>query len=282
MKPAPFAYARPSTLARALDLLAADEDAKPLGGGQSLVPMLNFRLARPSTLIDLRRLAELQVLEERAGSLVIGAGVSQRTVETSPLVSRLCPLIPCALRHVGHIQTRSRGTVGGSLAHADPAAEMPAVALALDTTFVAASARGTREIPAAEFFFGPYVTALEADEVLVEVRVPPTPDAKATFHEVSRRAGDFAIVGVAAQVVMRDGSVSDARLGVTGVEFAPVRLGAAERALIGSTLDAATIDEAASRAAAAVDPRGDANATPEHRRELVEALVRRAVQEVAR
>ena len=114
------------------------------------------------------------------------------------------------------------------------------------------------------------------------MRVPPTPDAKATFHEVSRRAGDFAIVGVAAQVVMRDGSVSDARLGVTGVEFAPVRLGAAERALIGSTLDAATIDEAASRAAAAVDPRGDANATPEHRRELVEALVRRAVQEVAR
>ncbi|HEX5147155.1 MAG TPA: FAD binding domain-containing protein, partial [Conexibacter sp.] len=138
MKPAPFDYARPSTLGGALALLAADEDAKVLGGGQSLVPMLNFRLARPTTLVDTRLLPELQVLERRDGTLAIGAGVAQRVAETSAEVAEACPLLPRALHHVGHQQTRSRGTVGGSMAHADPAAELPAVALALDATLVAA------------------------------------------------------------------------------------------------------------------------------------------------
>lgn len=282
MKPAPFAYARPSTLGGALDLLASDEDSKPLGGGQSLVPMLNFRLARPSALIDVRRLPELQVLERRNGSLVIGAGVSQRAVETSALVAESCPLLPRALRHVGHLQTRSRGTVGGSLAHSDPSAELPAVALALDASFVAISTRGAREIAASDFFIGPYMTALEQDEVLVEVHFPASAGARAAFHEVSRRAGDFAIAGVAAQVELDGGRVTDVRIAATGVEFAPVRLAGAERVLVGSALEPGLIAEAATHAADAVDPRGDTNATPEHRRELVAALVKRAIEEVAR
>ena len=282
MKPAPFSYARPSSLDRALEALAGDEDAKVLGGGQSLVPMLNFRLARPSALIDVRLVPELHVLERRDGSLVIGAGVTQRTAETSSLVADACPLLPRALKLVGHLQTRSRGTIGGSLAHADPSAELPAVALALDATFIAASLRGTREIPAAEFFFGPYMTSLEQDEILLEVRLPAPPSARASFQEVSRRAGDFAMAGVATQLELDGGRVTSARLAATGIELAPVRLSAAEEVLVGSTLDDDVIDQASDRAARAVDPRGDANATPEHRRELVAALVKRTIEEAAR
>ena len=281
VKPAPFDYARPSTLARAVELLAADEDAKVLGGGQSLVPMLNFRLARPSTLVDVRRLPELQVLERRNGTLVIGAGVSQRSAETAAVVAEACPLLPQALRFVGHQQTRSRGTVGGSLAHADPAAELTAVARALDATFIAAGPGGERAIAAAGFFLGPYTTALEPEEVLTEIRFPVSTGARASFKELSRRAGDFAMAGVAAQLTFDGDRVAEARLAATGVEMTPVRLTAAEEALAGARPDRETIAEAARRAAAAVDPRGDANATPEHRRELVDALVRRAVTEVA-
>ena len=280
MKPAPFAYARPSTLEGALSLLADDEDAKVIGGGQSLVPMLNFRLARPSTLVDVRHLAELGTIARQNGSVAIGAAVTQREVEHSALVAEAVPLLKNALAHVGHVQTRSRGTIGGSLAHADPAAELPAVALALDATLVATSARRTREIPASEFFFGPYMTALEPDEVLVEIRFPVANGARASFHEVSRRAGDFAIVGIAAQVVFKGSTVVAAHLAGTGVEFAPVRFVDAEAALVGAEVDEATIVEAGDRAAAAVDPREDANATPEHRRELVAALVRRAIRGV--
>lgn len=281
MKPAPFDYARPTSLARAVELLEADEDAKVLGGGQSLVPMLSFRLARPTTLVDVRGLAELQVLERRNGTLVVGAGVTQRAAETSDLVADGCPLLRAAMRYVGHQQTRSRGTVGGSLAHADPAAELPAVALALDATLVAVGPEGPREIPAAEFFIGPYTTTLELEEVLTEIHFPVTAGARTSFQEVSRRAGDFAMAGVAAQLTFAGKRVTSVRLAATGVEMAPTRLAAAEEALAGATLDNDTVAAAARRAAAAVDPRGDANATPEHRRELVDALVRRAVMEVA-
>lgn len=280
MKPPHFEYARPSTLDGALEILAADEDAKVLGGGQSLVPMLNFRLARPTTLVDLRLLPELQVLERRNGTLVIGAGVAQRAAETAPVVADACPLIPAALRHVGHLQTRTRGTVGGSLAHADPAAELPAVALAINATLIAVSSRGLREIPAREFFIGPYTTALAFDEILTEIRIPVSPNARVGFRELARRAGDFAMAGVAVHVTLEGERVTEARLAALGVEATPVRLTGAEEALGDARLDADSIGEAAGVAAAEIQPKGDANASAEHRRELVAALLSRALTEV--
>jgi len=281
MKPAPFSYARPATLDRAIEVLSGAEDGKVLGGGQSLVPMLNFRLARPEVLVDVRRIPELQVLGERNEKLAIGAGVTQRTVECAEIVATSCPLIERALHLVGHVQTRSRGTFGGSLAHADPSAELPAAALALDATFVAASPRGVREIEAVEFFLGPYMTALEFDEVLVEVRLPIEPNSRAAFNEVSRRAGDFAMAGVGVQLQFDGDRVASARVAATGVELAPTRLTSVEQVLVGAVVTTDLADEAGRIAARCVDARADANASPEYRQELLETLVKRSILEVA-
>ena len=198
MKPAPLTYLRPDSVAEALEqLAAADGDAKILAGGQSLVPLLNLRMARPDILVDIGHLAALDFVKEHSGTVVIGAMTKQRAVEMSPLVSQRCPLIAQGLHHVGHLQIRNRGTIGGSLAHADPSAELPCVAVALDATLTVRGASGTREVAAADFFLGPYTTVLAESEILTQLTIPAT-EEPAAYTEFARRDGDFAMAGIAA------------------------------------------------------------------------------------
>ena len=290
MKPPRFDYARPASLDEAVALLAASEgDGKPLGGGQSLIPMLNMRFpmlnmrfAMPATLIDLALVPELQgIARTDDGRLAIGAGVRHRTAETAPLVREACPLLAQALHHVGHVQIRNRGTVGGSLAHADPNAELPTVAVALDAELVARGPGGERAIPAAEFFLGPYTTALEEDEILREVRLPALDGWRTRFQEVARRNGDFALAAVAAAVRTEGGAVAEARLACVSGGAGPTRLHAAEAALAGGALgpEACAAAGAAARAQLAAD--GDDDPEQDYRRALVETLVARALEEVA-
>jgi carbon-monoxide dehydrogenase medium subunit len=235
MKPAPFAYHDPKTAAAALDLLAEHGDeAKILAGGQSLMPMLNFRLARPGVLVDINRAAELDYLREDGATLAIGALARQRTLERWAR-GRL-PLLAEAMRHVGHAAIRTRGTVAGSLAHADPAAELPAIFLALDGVAVARCRGATREIAARDFFLAPLATALRPDELLAEVRLPrPPAGAGWSFLEVARRHGDFALAGVVAIVALAGERVETARVALFGCAPTAVRATGTERALASKT-----------------------------------------------
>jgi carbon-monoxide dehydrogenase medium subunit len=282
MKPPPFLYCRPATLEEALALLAEHGDeAKALAGGQSLMPLLNFRLARPSVLVDLCLIQELQGVSRREGELVVGAMVVQRRAERDAQVGAACPLIPAALRHVGHLQIRNRGTVGGSLAHADPAAELPSVALATEATMVVRSSRGVRTIPAAEFFQGPFMTALDPEELLVEARFPVLDGSRTAFLELARRSGDFAMAGVAA-VVTFDSSERVAKAGLAGlgVGATPIRLAGAEAALADRALTEEAIASASAAASAEVRPMGDVHADEEYRRHLVGVLLGRALRQI--
>ncbi len=284
LKPPPFLYARPQSLAEALELLGKEGDeGKLLAGGQSLVPLLNFRLARPSVLIDLNLLSELSYVRREDGWLEIGAMTRQRAVELSEQVVATCPLIPEALHHVGHLQIRNRGTVGGSLAHADPAAELPAVAVALGAELVVQSSNGSRTLQARDFFDGPFMTLLAPDEMLTAARFPVTEGGRTTFLEFARRSGDFALGGVAAFVRFADGAdtVADVGIAALGMGATPMRLEAAEAAVRGRTLDAVTLQEAADAASSGVDPFTDAHADAGYRRELIGTLVRRALAGVA-
>jgi CO/xanthine dehydrogenase FAD-binding subunit len=264
VKPAPFEYAAPRSLDEALGLLG--EEAKSLAGGQSLVPLMNFRLARPELIVDINGLPELAGIRRDDGALLIGALTRQSALERSELVAAGWPLLTKAVRYVGHPQIRNRGTVGGSVAHADPAAELPVALAALDARFAAQSPRGRRTLTASELFLGPLTTALAPDELLVEIEVPPVPEgAGSAFVEHARTAGDFAIAGAAA--VVAEGHAAVALLGAASV---PVRAPDAERALV----DGAEPGEAAELAASSVDDG--------HRRALLTELVRRAIEEAAR
>jgi CO/xanthine dehydrogenase FAD-binding subunit len=282
VKPPPFAYDAPESVDEALALLAEHgDDAKVLAGGQSLIPLLALRLARPARLVDVGRIAELQALT-LDGGVRIGAGVRQRTAERSRDLAAANPLVGQAIPFIGHVPIRSRGTVGGSVAHADPAAELPAVMLLLEATMVARrAAGGTREIAAADFFEGFFTTALAAEDLLVEIRLPPWPAGAGTaFQEVARRHGDFALVGAGA-VVVRDagGTVTDARLAFTGVAGTPVRSAAAEAVLRGSRADAEAIAAAAAAVGGDIDPAGDVHATAAYRRHVAGVLARRVLTE---
>ena len=281
MKPPPFAYAAPDTLEEALGLLTEHAEAEPrvLAGGQSLIPLMNFRLAKPGYLVDLRNVAGLSGIRRDGDVLVVGAMTTMAEVERSPEVAVAAPLVTEAVGLVAHVPVRNSGTVGGSLAHADPAAELPAVALALDADLVAAGPGGTRMIPAAEFFTGPYSTALAADEILTEIRLPVWPGGHA-FTEFSRVHANFAVVAVAALVELDGDGDSDrirrAALALAGVAPTPVRATAAERALAGAPADAATIRAAA--AATSLSPAGDLHASPETRRGLARTYLRRGIE----
>ena len=279
MKPPRFDYHAPENLAEALDLLAdSGPDARILAGGQSLVPVLNFRLARPQVLIDINRIPELAGIEDRGDRLVIGAMTRQREIETSDSVARAVPLLHEATRYVAHLPIRTRGTVGGSIANADPAAEDPAVAAALEATMVCRSRRGERRIAAAGFFVDVLTTALEPDEMLVAVEFPGIPDgAGAAFAEISRRDGDFALAGVAAQITVSNGRVSDARIAACGVGPAPMRFRNAEEILLDSAGEPETMDAAADAVAASCDPHEDVHASAAYRRQLAAAMTRRAL-----
>ncbi len=280
MKPAAFAYFRPRSVDEALSLLAQHGgDAKPLAGGQSLIPAMNFRLARPQALVDLNGLAELAYIRSGPEQLVIGAMTRQRAVERSDVVSREAPLLAEALPFVAHPQIRNRGTVGGSLAHADPAAELPAVMLALDARFRAGSVKGERTIPVSEFFTGILETALGPDELLVEVAVPrPPPRSAHAFLELSRRHGDYALVGVAALVTLDPrGCCKAARIALCSVGDGPVLATEAAAALTGEQPTAAAIEASAAAAAQEVDPPSDVHASAAYRRHLAAVLTRRAL-----
>lgn len=259
MRPAAFDYRAPRSVPEALELLRANPDAKLLAGGQSLVPVLNFRLAAPPLLIDLNRIAALAGIREDAeGGLAIGAMTRNRDIEKSELVRRRNPLLHAAMPYIAHAPIRNRGTIGGSLAHADPAAELPAVCVACEATMTLAGSRGERVVAASDFFRGLFTTALEADEILTAVRFPAWRARGFAFLEVSRRHGDFAIVGVAAV---------DDRVVIFGAEDAP-RLFA---------LGGKSPADAARLAAKEIEPRSDHHASADYRRELVEVLTRRAL-----
>jgi carbon-monoxide dehydrogenase medium subunit len=286
VKPVDFDLHRPETIDEALELLATfGEDGKVLAGGQSLVPLMNFRLARPEHVIDIGRLTALTELHASGAEIVVGSMVRQARAEKSPDIVARCPLVAAALPNIAHPPIRARGTIGGNMAHADPAAELPSVAVALGATFVAVSARGRREIPAAQFFDTYLTTALEPDELLTEIRFPAVaPRTGAVFLEVARRRGDFALVGVAAQVTVApassDGAViADVRLCVSGVSGAPFRCTEAERLLGGRVPDDEALREAAESVTNAIEPPGDLHATADYRRHLAGVLTSRATSQ---
>ena len=280
MKPPRFDYHAARTVEEAVELLGRyGGDAKVLAGGQSLMPMLNFRLARPAALVDLNRIPGLAYVREDDGMLALGAMTRQRAIEFSPVAARRLPLLVEATRWVGHLPIRSRGTIGGSLAHADPSAEYPAVLTALDGEVVAQGPRGRRTLKPSDLFETYLTTSLAPDEVLVEVRLPAAPDgAGHAFEEFARRHGDFAIVGIAAMIVGDGARCVRARLATAGAGPVPVRLRAAEEILEREGLGAAAIDAAAARAAELVQPDSDVHASADYRRHLTRVLTARAIR----
>jgi aerobic carbon-monoxide dehydrogenase medium subunit len=283
MKPAPFTYSRPDSVEGALSLLSKHgADAKILAGGQSLVPMMNFRMARPEYLIDINRLSALDFHRVDGGELVIGALSRHAVLRASDVVKKAVPLVAEGYKWVAHGPIRNRGTLCGNLVHADPASEMPAVILACDGVFVLRSAKGERRVAAKDFFQGVYETATQPDEMLTEVRIPVAPKGQGwSFHEVSVRKGDFAMAGVAATVSLSQGKIASVALTVCGVGNRAARLGSVEASLVGAAPDAATFAKAADAAAAAVKPQSDINGDPAYRRDLVRSLVARALEEAA-
>jgi len=284
MKPPRFDYVLPRGVEEALSVLAQHgEEAKVLAGGQSLVPLLNFRLVRPAYLVDLNDVAGLDGIRVADGWLCIGAMTRQRAVETSALVRERCPLLAEAMPQIGHTQIRNRGTIGGSLAHGDPAAELPAVVAALGGELVLQSARGRRVLTPEQFFVGYLTTAAAPDELLVEVRLPVTPPRTGSaFLEVSRRHGDFALVGVAVTLTVDEAGVCIAgAIALTGVGPTPVVAREAARALVGVRPVPAAFEEAGRRVAAGVTPDGDLHASSEYRQHLAGVLTRRALARAA-
>ncbi|MCG8542914.1 MAG: FAD binding domain-containing protein, partial [Alphaproteobacteria bacterium] len=263
-----------------LDLLATLEDAKILAGGQSLMPMMAYRYVMPANVIDINRVAELAAIEERDGALVIGAMARQRDLELSPVVRQRCPLLYEALLNVGHVQTRNRGTIGGSLSHLDPAAELPGVLAAHDAVLHAESRRGGRDIPMAEWSLGFMTPNLEPDEILTRITIPLWPVGHGVgFVEFARRHGDFAMAGTAALLALSaSGSIERASLAVVGVDTAPVRLPDAEAQLAGATPGDATF-AAAAESAASVPGLDDVHASKAYRQKLAVVMTRRALQQ---
>lgn len=277
MKPPPFDYAAPESVAEAVGLLAAEGDTKALAGGQSLVPLLSMRLAFPDLLVDLRRIEALGGISATDDRLVVGAMVRQREAETSPEVARHCPLLASALRHIAHPQIRSRGTVGGSIAHADPAAELPAVALALDAEVRATGPGGERRVAAAELYRGMLTTSLADDELVTAVEFPPAPPGSGSACvEVARRSGDYAICGAVAQLTAADGVVAEARLALFGIADRPVRASAAEAALAGAPLNEAA-GLAAGTATEGIAVSGEADVPVDYRRHVAAVVAGRAI-----
>ena len=277
MKPPPFDYVDPRGIDGVIEHLRQHgDDAKVLAGGQSLMPMLNMRLARPSVVVDINRVAGLDRVAEAVGAIRLGAHVRQRTFER--WATRRAPLIAAALRLVGHTAIRNRGTVAGSLTHADPAAELPALFVCLDGVAVARRHGGVREVRAADLFVGPLTTSLRSDEFRTETRWPlPPAGAGWGFHEVARRHGDFALVGVAALVQLAAGAIASARIAVFGAGPTAVRAHAAERALVGAVPSPVLIRDAARLAADGLRPDADLHASASYRKSVARTLTERAL-----
>jgi len=283
MKLPPVEYEAPTTVAEAVDLLAEHlDEASVLAGGQSLIPLLALRLARPAVLIDINGVGELSGVSATDGWVAIGAMTREYVAEESETVADTVPLLAAALPLIGHEAIRSRGTIGGSLAHADPAAELPAVARALDAELVVRGPSGERVVPAAEWFEGYLTTSRRPDELLLEVRFPAArPGTGISFQEVARRHGDFAIVGLAASLTLSEGVISDARLAFAGMSYVPVRAPGAEDLMVGERPSAELFDAAARRATEDLDPPADLHGSSDYRTTVAAALVRRGLRAAA-
>jgi carbon-monoxide dehydrogenase medium subunit len=284
MKLPPFEYACPATVTEAVALLAGhDGDAKALAGGQSLVPMMAFRVASPSLVVDLRKLAELRQIRIGEDGVTLGAMVRWRDILDHARLRTAHPLLVAAVEHVAHYQIRNRGTVGGSIAHADPAAEMPGVVLTCDATLAVVGKSGERVIKAADFFQGPLMTTLEADEIITEIRLPTWPAKRRYgFQEFARRRGDFALAAALLFYDLDgDNNARNAHVGAIGVGDTPLRLPAVEQVLNGKVLDEAVITRAEAAAAASVDPHDDIHASGAYRKALIGVMVERALRAAA-
>jgi CO/xanthine dehydrogenase FAD-binding subunit len=278
MKPAPFDYVRPGSLAEACALLANDEDARVIAGGQTLVPMLAMRLARPARLIDILRLPELAGIRKEEGAIIVGATTRQASAERDPVIRASVPMLARVLPWVGHPPTRNRGTVGGSIANADPSAEIPLVAVTLGAEIMLATADGPTSMPADDFFIGPMLTTISQGECVSAVRFPVWPHKRVGvgFFEISARRSDFAFVAAAAQVALdEDGCCIEVALGVGGVGDRPLRLDMSP--LLGGKLDAASVNEAVNTAAVDLDAMSDLHASAAYRRRVAVALCGRAL-----
>jgi carbon-monoxide dehydrogenase medium subunit len=281
MKPPPFEYVAPRNTDEAVALLAQYGDrAKVLAGGQSLVPLLNFRLAQPEMLVDVNRIAELAYVRSIDSNVAIGALTRQHTLERDDAIRARLPIVAEACRLIGHLPIRHRGTVGGSLAHADPASELPAVMVALEAEMTASRKGSRRVLPADQFFTGIFSTALAPDELLTDIRVPNLPPRTGSaFVEIARRAGDFALVGAAVLITLdADGRVTRARLALCGAGPTPVRAREAERVLVGERPDGRALDDAIEKMAAATDPPGDIHASAAFRKKLARHVGRQAIE----
>jgi len=282
MKPPKFDYYDPRSLDEALALLDRhSDDAKVLAGGQSLMPLLNMRLARPSIVVDINQIEELNYVRASDGGIAIGAIARQRALQTEKLIAERVPILREAAYYIAHPQIRSRGTICGSIAHADPAAELPALALALDAEMTLTSAKAARKVGAEDFFQSFFTTALEANEILTEVRFPAPPkDSVWSVLEISRRHGDFAIAGIVAGLALEPNRpiITRARLVYFGVGATPIRVKAAEEALIGQAASEAAFEAAAQSAKQGVDPSNDIHATEEYRRAVAATLTKRALR----
>jgi carbon-monoxide dehydrogenase medium subunit len=283
MKLPPFEYACPTTISEAVALLAShDGEAKPLAGGQSLVPMLAFRVASPSLLVDLRKLGELRQIKIADDGLTLGAMVRWREILDDARLRKAQPLLVAAVEHVAHYQIRNRGTVGGSLAHADPAAELPGIVVTCEAKIAVVGKSGSRTIDAANFFEGPLMTALKPDEIITEIRFPAWPAKRRFgFQEFARRRGDFALAAAMLFYDEDGGKARNTHVGAIGVGDIPLRLTAVEQAIDGNAIDEAVITKAEAAASASVDPHDDIHASGAYRKALVGVMVERALRAAA-
>jgi carbon-monoxide dehydrogenase medium subunit len=279
MKPAAFDYIAADSIAMAVAALAqAGDDGKIIAGGQSLVPMLNFRMLRPSILVDINRIAGLDVIAEGNEAIHVGALTRHYQLETSPLIARHLPVLSCAMTHVAHLAIRNRGTIGGSLAHADPAAELPMMALLLDAELRIASVAGERTIAARDFFLGALTVDLAVGEIVTEVVLPKLPPRTGWgFEEVARRHGDFALAAVAATLTVSGGAIEQARIALTGIGPTALRATAAEGLLIGQALEPDLSQRAIDAVRAKIEPETDLHASSDYRRHLAGVLTGRAL-----
>ncbi len=284
MKPPPFKYVAARTLEEASDALArAEGEAKVLAGGQSLVPILNFRLLEPAWLVDINRIPGLDDIREDGGAIRIGALTRHKTTESSVLISSALPVVSAAMSHVAHFGVRNRGTIGGSLAHADPAAELPMLAMLLDASIATQSASGQRSIAAKDFFQGSLATALDPTEIITAVTLPKLPAATGwSFEEISRRPGDFAVAAVAVTITQQGGRCTHARIALAGVGATPMRFPQAERLLVGQTIDATIAHAAAAIVREQCEPQSDLHGSADYRRHLVGHLAARGIDAAAK
>jgi carbon-monoxide dehydrogenase medium subunit len=275
---AQFDYVRANTLDEALSLLAQNEDAKILAGGHSLIPAMKLRLAQPPLLIDLGRIKDLSYIREEGGQIRLGAMTTHYEIESSDLLKKICPLLPECAGHIGDVQVRNKGTIGGSLAHSDPAGDWPAAIIALNAEMIAASQSGERTIKADDFFVDLLTTALEPGEILREIRInQPKGRTGQAYMKMHHPASGFAVVGVAANLTIEDHVCQSAGIGITGVSSKAYRPSAVESALTGAKLDEPTIASAATHAADGIEANGDLFASADYRKHLAEVYTKRAI-----